>query len=131
MGDPALIQALFTTKDAFNSYPVDAVAQAVGVAAMKDMTYTRERIQAVIASRDRFVTTISNLGWRVRPSAANFVLAGKPGITGETVYKTLRDAGILVRYFNLPGVADSVRITIGTDDEMDRLVAAIRQCWPE
>jgi histidinol-phosphate aminotransferase len=73
---------------------------------------------------------LAALGWRVLPSWANFVFAGRPGIGGQDVYRALKAEGILVRHFAQARIEGFVRITIGTDDQMDRLLAVMGRLWP-
>ena len=125
MGHADLIRALYTCKDAFNSYPLDTLSQQIGILAMKDADYYDTIAARIIRTREKFVGDMQNMQWRVLPSAANFVYASCPDKAGEDIYRELKTQGILVRYFSTPGLSEFVRITIGTEDEMDRLVAAI------
>jgi histidinol-phosphate aminotransferase len=125
MGHPDMIKALYTCKDSFNSYPLDALTQQIGILAMKDADYYDTITARIIRTRENFADELRNMQWHVLPSAANFVYASCPGSTGEDIYRALKAQGILVRYFSTPGLTEFVRITIGTEDEMARLVAAI------
>ncbi len=125
VGARPLIDALYTVKDAFNSYPVSMLSQRIGEIAVSDAAYYRDVAEKIIAVREAFSSELKRLGWRVFPSRANFVLAGLDGVSGETVYQTLKRRGILVRHFNLPGVSDFVRITIGTEADMKQLIREI------
>ena len=125
LGNPELITALFTVKDSFNSYPVNSLTQQIGVQAMAAGDYYADITATIIRSRDAFSRDLAEIGWQVLPSAANFVFVRKPGVSGQTVYQTLKSRGILVRYFDMPGLKKWVRITIGTEAEMLQLVAAI------
>ncbi|HDI61242.1 MAG TPA: histidinol-phosphate transaminase [Desulfobacteraceae bacterium] len=130
LGHPALIQALFAVKDGFNSYPLDTLAQEIGALAIAEEAYYRNIAARIAATRTRFAAALGQLGWQVLPSRANFVFARRPGIAGQTVYQTLKAEGILVRHFNPPEISDFVRITIGTDPQMDRLLAVVSRLWP-
>lgn len=127
MGNEALVKALFTVKDSVNSYPVNSLTQKIGVLAMKDNAYYNDITQKIIRTRERFIRALDTFGWRCLPSSANFVFAGKPGISGKKIYESLKNQGILVRHFDVNGLRDFLRITIGTDEEMDKLTAVIRQ----
>lgn len=127
MGARPLIDALFTAKDSFNSYPVDTLTQAIGVIAMEDREYFDASCRRVVDTRERFAAGLKGKGWRVLPSLANFVFAAKPGVPGGRIYETLKAAGILVRYFDKAGLRDFVRISVGTDEEMDQLLAAVEE----
>jgi histidinol-phosphate aminotransferase len=130
MGHPDLVAALFAVKDGFNSYPLDTLAQEIGALAMGEEAYYKGIAERIVATRTRFTAALGELGWQVLPSRANFVFARRPGIPGQTVYRALKTEGILVRHFNPPEIADFVRITIGTDPQMDRLLAAVARLWP-
>lgn len=120
-GEP-LIKALFTVKDSFNSYPTDLLSQKIGEIAVADTTYYKTITRKVIDTRDWFMSRAEELGWRVLPSKANFVFTSLPGVEGETVYRRLKDRGILVRHFDQDGIRDFVRITIGMKKDMNRLL---------
>ena len=126
MGDQNLVNALFAVKDSFNSYPADLIAQKIGEIAIKDTAYYRSITEKIIKSRESLTKQLRGLGWNVLPSGANFIFAKKAGVSGETVYKTLKKEGILVRYFNMAGIRNFVRITIGTDEDMEALMKSIR-----
>lgn len=126
MGDEALISALFRVKDAFNSYPADILAQHIGQIAIQDRDYYSAITKKIIQTRETLSEALKDMGWLVLPSHANFILAAKKGIAGETIYTRLKENGILVRHFNIDGIKDFVRITIGTDEDIQALLAAIR-----
>jgi histidinol-phosphate aminotransferase len=125
MGSQPLIDALYTTKDAFNSYPLGTLTQKIGAAAMDEAEYFENITQAIVATREKFSADMTALGWEVLPSAANFVFARRPATDGRTIYQYLKENGILVRHFDKPGISDFVRITIGTNEEMAACVAAL------
>jgi histidinol-phosphate aminotransferase len=126
MGDQDLVSALFAVKDSFNSYPADLIAQKIGEIAIRDTEYYRSITEKIVKSRESLSKQLRGLGWNVLPSGANFIFAEKEGLSGETVYKTLKKEGILVRYFNMEGIRNFVRITIGTDEDMEVLTKSIR-----
>ncbi len=117
-----LVEALFTVKDSFNSYPTDMLSQKIGTIAVSDGAYYETITRKIIETRDRFSARARGLGWRVLPSKANFVFVSRPGIEGETVYRRLKERGILVRHFDVDGIRDFVRITIGRPRDMERLL---------
>lgn len=125
-GQPHLIDALFAAKDSFNSYPIDAVAQAVGIAAMSDTPYYRTVSGRIAATRERFSAALDEIGWQVLPSKANFVFAAHPQMGGRAVYEALKERGILVRHFAIEGIDRFVRITIGLPEDMVRLLEVLR-----
>jgi histidinol-phosphate aminotransferase len=127
LGNPRLINALTTAKNAFNSYPLDCLAQRIGEIAILDRGHFTAINRRIAATRDGFASALQGLGWQVLPSKANFVFARKPGSTGDSVYRSLKAAGILVRHFDAEGISEFVRITIGTDAEMAQLLKAAAQ----
>ncbi|MBN2533249.1 MAG: histidinol-phosphate transaminase [Spirochaetales bacterium] len=129
LGQAPLIKALFTAKDSFNSYPLDTLAQKIGELAIEDSHYYSQINSQVAATREILSTSLSELGWKVFPSKANFVFAGKPGIPGEVVYRTLKEHGILVRYFNKQGIKDYVRITVGTEKEITLFLEKVKKLF--
>jgi histidinol-phosphate aminotransferase len=126
MGDEDLVSALFAVKDSFNSYPADLIAQKIGEIAISDTTYYRSITDKIVKSRESLSKQLRGLGWNVLPSGANFIFAEKEGLSGGTVYKSLKKEGILVRHFNMEGIGNFVRITIGTDEDMEALMKSVR-----
>ncbi len=124
-GNRPLIDALFAVKDSFNSYPVDALAQAVGTAAARAGSYYAEINGRIIATRRSFASALLERGAQVLPSSANFLFVSLPGRTGREVYAHLKERGILVRHFEIPGISDFVRISMGTDEQMRILLGEI------
>jgi len=129
MGDEGLVNALFAVKDSFNSYPADLIAQKIGEIAINDTTYYHSITQKIIKSREFLSKALKDLGWHVLPSNANFIFVGKKGLKGESIYKRLKEEGILVRHFNTEGIQNFVRITIGTDEEIKTLIASIQRLF--
>jgi histidinol-phosphate aminotransferase len=127
VGHPALIEALERVKNSFNSYPLDRLAIAGAVAAIEDEAHFEHCCRAVIASRDTLSANLAGLGFEVLPSAANFVFARHPQRDAGELAKALRDQSIIVRHFKLPRIDQFLRITVGTDDECQALIAALRQ----
>jgi histidinol-phosphate aminotransferase len=126
-GQKSLIDAMSAVKNSFNSYTLDRLAQAGAEASVRDREYfdmTRERI---IATRARTSAELGKLGFTVLPSSANFIFASHRTVPAERIFTELRAMGILVRYFKKPRIDNFLRITIGTDDEMDALCAALRK----
>ena len=125
-GHPALIEALQRVKNSFNSYPIDALASVVAIASLADDTYFQQCRQQIIASRQRLGAELANLGFEVFPSSSNFVFLRHANRSAESIYLDLKQAGILVRYFNKPRIDNCLRITIGSDAECDSLLAALK-----
>ncbi len=126
IANPGLIRALFTTKNSFNHFPVDAVTQAIGTAACRDREYYRSLCATIAKTRDGFASALRASGWEVLPSMTNFVFTRKKGLEGRAVYEALKANGILVRHFNIPGITDFVRISIGTPEDMLRLAGIMK-----
>ncbi len=125
LGQPHLIEGLERIKDSFNSYPLDSVAQRVGAAALLDAEYYKSTAQRIIATRERTINTLKGLGFIVPPSSANFIFASKPGVSGAELKAYLESLGIYVRHWNAPRISDYLRISIGTDEQMDVLIQKI------
>lgn len=125
IGHPALIEGLNRVKDSFNSYPIDRLAQAGAIAALQDSAYFEQTCRAVIATRERITASLVELGFEVLPSAANFVFARHPGHDAATLAAQLRERSIIVRHFRQPRIDQFLRISIGTDDESQALIAAL------
>ncbi|MEI3604120.1 histidinol-phosphate transaminase [Pseudogracilibacillus sp. SE30717A] len=126
LGNEKLIHALIRIKDSFNSYPVDRLAMAGATAAINDKPYFEETTEKIIKIRGWTTDQLEELGFQVLPSATNFVFASHQGIEAETLYKELRDKDILIRYFGKEPIDNFVRITIGTDEEMQQLIEEIK-----
>jgi histidinol-phosphate aminotransferase len=118
---PESVRVLTTVKNSFNHFPVDALAQVAGEAACRDAAHYARNAAAIARRRDGFSAFLSRRGWTALPSLANFVFARKDGIGGRTAYEKIRGEGILVRHFAQDGIEDFVRVTIGTDAQMDAL----------
>ena len=127
MGHPDLIQGLDRVKNSFNSYPLDRLAQAGGVAAIEDEDYFQRTRGAVILSREALAKGLCALGFDVLPSLANFVFASHPKRPAEELAVALRERGIIVRHFRHPRIANFLRITVGTDAQCSQLVAACNE----
>ena len=125
VGSEELIDGLLRVKDSFNSFPVDSLASLVGIAALKDVEHFEACRERVITTRERTRRRLEALGFEVLPSKANFVLAQHPNHEGAQLFAGLRERGILVRHFNTSDLNNFLRITIGTDDEMDSLIEAL------
>jgi histidinol-phosphate aminotransferase len=124
LGDAGLIEALCRVKDSFNSYPLGRVAQVGATASLSDDAYFRESCAKVAAAREAMTRELVKLGFVVLPSAANFVFARHPERGATELAAALRDRAVLVRHFNKPRTQPWVRITVGTDDDIQRLIAA-------
>jgi len=125
IGDAGLIQALTRVKDSFNSYPLGRLAQAGAIASLEDEVYFQQSRASVIAGRERLSRGLVRLGFAVLPSSANFVFARHPAHEGAALSAALRQRAVIVRHFPAPRIADHLRITVGTDEQIDRLLSAL------
>ncbi len=121
LGQAHLIEALERVKNSFNSYPLDRLAIPAAAAAFEDEEYFQQARKKIIDTRDALTTTMQNLGFKVLPSAANFIFASHPELDAEDIAQKLRDQAIIVRFFKQPRIDQFLRITIGTDEENKRL----------
>lgn len=121
IGNPELITGLVRVKDSFNSYPLDVVAQRAATSSFRDREYFEVMRDKVMATRDVFMAALREAGILVLESRANFVFASVPGVNGAVVQQYLRKQGILVRHFDKPRLSDWVRISIGTDEQMEQV----------
>lgn len=131
MGSPELISALYATKDSMNSYPVDSIAQAAGVAAIEDEEYFQSTLKRVIATRERLIKKLRSMGFKLPDSQTNFVFATHPDIHVSEIFGYLKEKDIYVRWFNKPRIDNYLRITVGTDKETDALIAALKELFYE
>ncbi len=125
VGDAGLIEALTRVKDSFNSYPLGRPAQAGAIAAVEDVLHFQAGLAAVVAGRARMTEGLVRLGFEVLPSAANFIFARHPGHAGGDLATALRERAVLVRHFSAPRIRDYLRITVGTEAQIDRLLAEL------
>jgi len=127
IGSEKLIGYLNDVKFSFNSYTMNMPSQVLGVEAVKDDAYFKETTGKIIATRERVKKELKELGFSFPDSMANFVFASHESVPAEKIFKALREADIYVRYWNKPRINNSLRITIGTDAEMDKLIAFLKQ----
>jgi histidinol-phosphate aminotransferase len=119
IGNEELIEGLCRVRDSFNSYTLDRLALAGAAAAVSDASYYDKVNSKVIATRDRVSVDLAAQGFDVIPSSANFIFIRFPNKSGAAAFAALREKGILARHFNKPRIADYLRVSIGTDVEMD------------
>ncbi len=125
IAQPHLIEDLKTVKYSFNPYNLDRLNIVLAAQAMADRETFRTRCEQIASVRETFKRALDGLGMQYTPSQANFVLAKHPKIDGATLQRKLKEQGILVRHFTDPKIADYVRITIGTQEQMQSLTQAI------
>jgi histidinol-phosphate aminotransferase len=124
IGHPRLIQGLQKVKDSYN---VDAVAIAAASAALADQDYHRETRQKVIDERTRMAVELEQMDLPTLPSQSNFLFARASAPSAGELYESLKARGILVRYFNNPGLDNRLRITVGTPQQNDALLSALKE----
>ena len=122
-----LIEGLDRVKNSFNSYTLDRLAIAGAEAALKDTEYFTEITGKIIATRNRVTARLKNLGFDVPDSKANFVFIQHESLKAVDIFPYLRSKGILVRYFNKDKIDNRLRVTIGTDEEMDCFLSALEE----
>jgi len=127
VGHPALIEGLERVKNSFNSYPLGRLAQAGAVAAIEDQAHLEATSAKVIQTRNRLIKELNTLGFDTLPSTANFIFTRHPKHAGEKIYQALRDRGIIVRHFKSPRIEAFLRITIGTEEQSNELVATLKE----
>ena len=121
MGNKELIRALNDVKYSYNSYTMNMPAQVLGAEAVKDDSYFRQTIEKIITTREKAKKRLSELGFVFPDSMANFIFASHKEKKAEDIYLALREKQIFVRYFKQPRLDNYLRITIGTDEEMEKL----------
>lgn len=119
IGSKKLIFALEAVKNSYNSYTVNSVAMAAGTAAIKDTDYFNKTVSKVINTRERVKNELKALGFEVLDSKTNFLMATHPEKDMKDYFEYLKAQKVFIRYFNKPRINKYVRITIGTDEEMD------------
>lgn len=125
-GNASLIEALTRMKNSFNSYPLDKLAQAGATASVLDTEYFEQTRQQVIDLRTSLTAELTTFGYKVLPSHANFVFARPKDGNASVVASALREQGIIVRHFDKPRIAEYLRITIGTAEQNNRLIDALK-----
>ena len=127
LGSETLIATLEAVKNSYNSYTMDALALAAGEASVRDEDYFRQSCAKVIATRERAAEALRELGFTVLPSLTNFLFVTHPKKEALVIFECLRQKNIFIRYFKLPRIDNYLRITVGTDEQMDKLIAALKE----
>ena len=120
--NPDIIQDLNTIRNSTNPYNIDTMTQAAGTACLKNDEYNEKNCRTIIRTREKTAKELRKLGFEVTQSSANFLFAKHPVISGEELYRKLKERGILIRHFNADRIKDYNRITIGTDEQMEAVV---------
>jgi histidinol-phosphate aminotransferase len=109
-----------------DSYNCDALSIAAATAAIDDQAWLKETRAAILATRERMTASLRELGFASVPSQANFVWNPHPSLPVEPLYQQLKSGGVLVRYMNYAGWGDGLRITVGTDEQVDACVSLLK-----
>lgn len=127
IGSEKLISELEAVKNSYNSYTVNSIAMAAGTAAIKDVDYFNKTVSMVIKTRERVKEELRTLGFEVLDSQTNFLMATHPEKDMKDYFEYLKTHKVFIRYFNKPVINKYVRITIGTDEEMDIFLEKTKQ----
>lgn len=123
--NPKLVDVLEAVKNSFNSYTLNSLSQVIGTVAVNDDQYLKDCCNKIISTRQRLVNALDQLGFETLPSMANFIFTKHKSINGSDIFKYLKKNNIYIRYFNKPRISDYLRITIGTDEQVDMLIEAL------
>ncbi len=128
IGSPELIKYLSDCKFSFNSYTMDSITLAAGVASIEDDEYFKARVADVISTREWTKTQLEDLGFSFPDSKSNFIFAKHNSVNAEYIFEELKKAGIYVRHFSKPErIANYLRISIGTDEEMHTFIEVLKE----
>ena len=127
MGNKILIKYLNDVKYSFNSYTMNAPTLAAAVEAVKAEEYFKETKGKIVATRERVKVELGKLGFRFQDSQANFLFITHPQFSAREIFEALKIKKIYVRYFNKPRIDNYLRVTIGTDEEMDELISFLKK----
>lgn len=125
-GDASLIKYLNDVKFSFNSYTMNRMSVAAGVASLLDEAYFRQQVDRIIATRERVKGELKEIGFSFPDSKSNFVFATHKSVSAEDIYKACKEKNIYLRYFKKPRIDNYLRITIGTDEQMDALISFLK-----
>ena len=127
MGSEKLIGYLKDAKFSFNSYTLNMPAIEMGVEAVKDDAYFKKTVNRIIATRERVKGELKELGFDFTDSKSNFLFATHKAVPAGELFRVLKENGIYVRYWNKKRIDNRLRITIGTDEQMDRLISFLKE----
>lgn len=127
MGSEKLIGYLKDAKFSFNSYTLNMPAIEMGVEAVKDDAYFKETVNRIITTRERVKRELKELGFDFTDSKSNFLFATHKTVPAQELFSVLKENGIYVRYWNKKRIDNRLRITIGTDEQMDQLISFLRE----
>ena len=122
-----IIEDLNTIRFSTNPYNVNRMTLAAGVASLRDDGYNKKNAEKIIATRERVKSELEKMGFYCLDSKANFLFAKKDGVSGKELYLALKEKGVLVRHFDKEIIGDFLRITIGTDAQMDTFLSVLKE----
>ncbi len=131
VGSKELIRDLNTIRYSFNPYNINSMTMAMAYGVLCDEEYTAANCRTIEENRAYTVSELEKLGFTITDSRANFIFVRDPKISGDKLYAELKKKGILVRHFNKERIKDYNRITIGTKEQMDALIAAVKELHQE
>ena len=127
IGAKALIDDLNMIKYSFNPYNVNRMTAAAGIGALIDVDYFEKNCKTIVENREFLTKELEKLGFSVLPSSANFVLCKRDGCSGVELTKKLREKGVLIRRFDMDRIKEYMRVTIGSKEELETLVDALKE----
>ena len=127
IGSKRLISVMEAVKNCYNSYTVDSLAITMGSASIKDDEYFKACCKKIINTRERVANEMRGLGFTVTDSSTNFLFATRDDLSMKELFEYLKSKNVFIRYFNLPRIDNHVRISIGTDDEMDIFLSRLKE----
>ena len=131
IGNPEIIRDLNTLKFSVNPYNVNSMTAAAGIASLKNDEYNRQSSLKIMDTREKYGRKLRELGFELTESQTNFFFARHPGIPGEELYLELKKRGVLIRHFGAERIRDYNRITVGTPEQMDKLIEEIKKILEE
>lgn len=126
MAQPELIEAMEAVKNSFNSYTITSLSNIIATESAKDVDYFNSCVDKIIKSRQWTIKELDALGFETLPSKTNFIFTTNKNIKGEDLFNYLKSQNIIVRHFNKPRISEYLRITIGTQEQMETLIRKIR-----
>ncbi|MNM76993.1 Histidinol-phosphate aminotransferase [compost metagenome] len=126
LGSKEAISYLNDVKNSFNSYPLDYISQRLAIASLKDDEYFKDTCAKIIKTRENTIKELKKLGFIIPESKANFIFITHPTIKAKDLFEALKKDGIFVRYFSSSRIDNYLRVTIGTDSEMERFLNFVK-----
>ena len=127
IGSEKLIKVMEAVKNSYNSYTVDSLSIKIGCASINDDDYFKECCKKIIDTRNRVTNEMRALGFKVLDSSTNFIFATRDDMSMRDIYETLKSQKVFIRYFDLPRIDNYIRISIGTDDEMNIFLSKLKE----